>query len=50
MTFARAHWDDALIVVGLAAIVAGCALFSVPLGLIVGGVACIVIGLRVGGE
>ncbi|MCR4341371.1 MAG: hypothetical protein NUW01_15945 [Gemmatimonadaceae bacterium] len=50
MTFARAHWDDALIVVGLTTIVAGCALFSVPLGLIVGGVALTAAGLLLGGE
>ena len=50
MTFARAHWDDALIVVGLAAVVAGCGLFSVPLGLIVGGVALAAAGLLLGSE
>lgn len=32
-------------VVGLAAITAGATLFAIPLGLIVGGVACVLIGI-----
>lgn len=41
--------SDALLVLGVVAVVVGCALIAVPLGLIIGGVLFVVFGLAVGG-
>ena len=50
MKFLRGHLDDVLIVVGLATVVVGFGLISLPLGLIVGGVVLVACGLLFGGD
>ena len=42
--------SDAILVLGVLAVVVGCALIAVPLGLIVGGALLAVLGLAVGGK
>lgn len=46
----RQNIPDALLVVGLASVVVGCALFSLALGLIVGGALLVVLGFALGGS
>lgn len=42
---ARENFQDALVVLGLAAIIAGCFLIAVPIGLIAGGLVLVALGL-----
>lgn len=46
----RQNFPDALLVIGAVAVVAGCALIAVPLGLVVGGLLLVALGFAVGGE
>lgn len=50
MTFVRNNYRDGLFILGLAAVVSGCALVAVPLGLIILGLACLALPFLIGGE
>jgi len=50
MTVIRRNYRDGLFLIGLAAVVSGCVLVAVPLGLIVGGIAFLALPFMIGGK